>query len=285
MILNSSDSFSVPKPHVIIQPTRGWSSVGLGDVWEYRDLLYFLVWRQIQGAYRQTALGMSWLFLRPLINMVVLSVVFGGLVKVPSDGLPYPLFSLAALLPWIYFTNAVTRAAGSLVENMAVISKVYFPRMIIPAVGSISGLVDFGASFVVFFGMLLFYRMPLRLEMLWLPAFLLMALAFSLAIGFWLATLSVKYRDVLFAINFMLQALMYASPVIYSISLVPERWRFIYQINPMTGVIQGFRWALLGSGEAPGGTAFYLSLGIILLTLVSGTYVFRRTERTIVDLL
>ena len=271
-------------PTVIIRPSRGWVSLQLRDLWEYRELLYFLVWREIQGRYRQTALGISWLFLRPVVNMLVFSLVFGWLVKVPSDDLPYPLFSLAALLPWGYFSNAVGRAAGSLVANMHVISKVYFPRMVIPLAGAISGLVDFGASFVVFLVALLIYRMPLRLEMLWLPAFVLVALIFALAVGLWLATLSVKYRDVLFAMNFLLQALMYASPVIYSVSLVPERLQFLYQLNPMTGVIQGFRWALLGSGEAPN-AMFFASVGIILLVMISGAYVFRRTERTVVDLL
>ena len=272
-------------PHtVVIRPSRGWSSLSLHDLWEYRELLYFLIVREIQGAYRQTALGISWLLLRPVVNMVVLSIVFGSLVQVPSDGLPYPLFSLAALLPWGYFSNAVMRAAGSLVQNLHVISKVYFPRMIIPVAGVMSGLVDFGFSLIVFLGMLLIYRMPLRIEMLWAPVFLLVAMAFALAAGLWLATLSVKYRDVSFAVNFLLQALMYASPVIYPVSLVPEKLKFWYQLNPMTGVIQGFRWSLLGSGEAPG-SIFFLSISLLFLALVSGAYIFRRTERTIVDIL
>jgi len=278
---------AIPNPQsaiTIIRPSHGWASLQLQALWEYRELLYFMVWREIQGRYRQTALGMSWLFLRPVVNMIVLSLVFGGLVKVPSDGLPYPLFSLAALLPWGYFSTAVGRAAGSLVENMHVISKVYFPRMVVPLAGVASGLVDFAASFLVFLVMLLIYRLPLRLEMLWLPVLVLVALALALAVGLWLATLSVKYRDVQFAVQFLLQALMYASPVVYSVSLVPERWRFVYQLNPMTGVIQGFRWALLGSGERPD-LMFFVSVGIILLMLVSGAYVFRRTERTIVDIL
>ncbi len=269
---------------LIIQPSRGWSSLGLRDLWEYRELLYFMVWREIQGRYRQTALGMSWLFLRPVVNMLVLSLVFGGLVKVPSDGLPYPLFSLAALLPWGYFSTAVVRASGSLVDNMHVISKVYFPRMVVPLAGVMSGLVDFGASFLVFLVMLPIFGMPLRWEMLWLPVLVLITLAFALAVGLWFATLSVKYRDVSFAINFILQALMYASPVVYSVSLVPGRWQFLYLLNPMTGVIQGFRWALLGSAEPPG-QVFFLSVGIILLALISGAFIFRRTERTVVDML
>ncbi len=269
---------------VLIRPARGWSSLGLHDLWEYRDLLGLLVGREISGRYRQTALGMSWLFLRPVLNTLLLSLTFGALVRVPSDGLPYPLFSLAALLPWGYFSNAATRASSSLVDNMQVISKVYFPRLVIPLAAIGSGLVDFGASFLIFVVALLLYRMPLRIEMLWLPALLLVAAAFALAVGLWLATLSVKYRDVAFAINFLMSALMYASPVIYPVSMVPERFRPLYYLNPMTGVVQGFRWALLGSGAPPGGP-FFASLGIIGLLLVSGAFVFRRTERTIVDVL
>jgi lipopolysaccharide transport system permease protein len=268
----------------IIRRSHGWSSLGLRDLWNYRELLYFMVWREIQGAYRQTALGMTWIFLRPVVNMLLLTFVFGGIVKVPSDGLPYPLFSLAALLPWSFFSNAVMRASRSLVDNMHIISKVYFPRLIIPTAGASSGLVDFGASCLVFFLALLLYRMPLRWEMLWLPVLLLITLAFALAVGLWLATLSVKYRDVSFAVNFFLQALMYASPVIYSTTLIPESLQFIYLLNPMTGVIQGFRWALLGSGDAPGGM-FLLSILLVLIGLLSGAYIFRRTERTVVDTL
>jgi lipopolysaccharide transport system permease protein len=269
---------------LVIQPSRGWGSLGLHDLWEFRELIFFMVVREIQGIYRQTALGMTWLFIRPVVNMLLLSVVFGGLVKVPSDNLPYPLFSLAALIPWGYFSNAVMRTSRSLVDNTQVISKVYFPRMVLPLSAAISGLVDMAASLVVFMVAFAIYQMPLRLEMLWLPALVLVTLAFALAVGLWLATLSVKYRDVSFAINFLLMALMYASPVIYSSSLVPQPLQFLYQLNPMTGVIQGFRWALLGSGEVPG-TMFFVSVGVIVLGLISGAYVFRRTERTIVDII
>jgi lipopolysaccharide transport system permease protein len=253
-------------------------------MWRYRELLYFLIWREIQGTYRQTALGISWIFFRPLINMILLTFVFGNLVRVPSDGLPYPLFSLAALLPWGYFSNAVMRASRSLVENMHVISKVYFPRMIIPVAGAASGLVDFSASFLVTLPLLLVFGYPLRATVVWIPLFMSVALAFSLAVGLWLATLSVRFRDVSFAVNFLLQAMMYLSPVIYPVSLVPPPFQFVYQLNPMTGVIQGFRWALLGSGETPGGM-FALSVVLVVLSLVSGAYIFRRTERTIVDIL
>lgn len=269
---------------VVVEPTRGWRSLGLRDVWEYRDLLYFIVLREVHGMYRQTAFGLSWLFLRPLVSVATLSLAFGVFVKVPSDNIPYPLFSLAAVLPWGYFSTAVQRSAGSLVNNMSIISKVYFPRMILPLGTAISGLAEFGAAFVVLLCMLLMYRMPLRAEMVWLPAFVSVAVALSVAVGLWLATLSVRYRDVAFAITFLLQAYMYASPVIYPVTLVPEPVRFVYRLNPMVGVIEGFRWAILGGGEPPG-VAFVLSIGIVICLLVLGAYVFRRTERTIVDLL
>jgi len=270
----------------VIEPTRGWASLGLRDIWEYRELLMLLVWREIKGAYRQTALGVSWLFLRPILNVLVLTLVFGMLVKVPSNDLPYALFSLSALLPWGYFSNAVLRSAGSLVQNMEIISKVYFPRMIIAVAGVLSGLVDLAASFIVFVVFMLIYRVPLRIEMLWLPGFILAAVLMALTVGLWLATLSVRYRDVSFAVNFLLQALMYLSPVIYPISSVPEKLVFFYQLNPMAGIIDGFRWALLGptAGSPPGAT-FWISMGIMGVLLVLGAFIFRRTERTIVDVL
>ncbi len=269
---------------LVIESSRGWASLGLRDLWEYRELLVFLVWREIQGVYRQTALGISWIFLRPILNMLILSIVFGRIVQVPSDGIPYPIFSLSALLPWSYFSNAVTRASRSLVDNMHVISKVYFPRMVIPLAGTISGLVDFGASLLVLFVAMVIYRLPLRIEILWLPALLLITIAFALAVGFWLATLSVKYRDVSFAITFLLQALMYASPVIYPVSMIPEPLQIFYYMNPMTGVIQGFRWILVG-GDAPPLQLFFISVIIVVIGLISGAFVFRRTERTVVDIL
>lgn len=269
---------------MIIERSRGWSSLGLKDVWEYRELLYFLMWREIRGAYRQTALGYSWIFLRPLVGMLVLSVVFGGIVQIPSDGLPYPLFSLSALLPWSFFSQAVQRSSRSLVDNMNIISKVYFPRMVIPISGTMSGLVDFAAAFLVFLIMLAIYQMPLRPQTLLVPVFLAVAFLFALAVGLWLATLSVKYRDVAFAVTFLLQLLMYLSPVIYPVSMVPEQILFLYNLNPMTGVIEGFRWALLDSGDPPG-LYFLLSIVLVIFLLIVGAYIFRRTERTVVDVL
>jgi lipopolysaccharide transport system permease protein len=267
-----------------IKPTRGWASLGLRDIWEYRELLGFLIWREIQGVYRQTALGISWLFVRPLLNMVLLSLVFGYMVKVPTDGIPYPLFSLSALLPWGYFSTASMRASRSLVDNLHLISKVYFPRMVIPIAGAVSGLVDFAATLIVLIIAMMIYRIPLRIEVLWLPLFTLVAIAYSLAIGLWLATLSVRYRDVSFAVNFLIQALMYLSPVIYPVSIVPDNLKVIYMLNPMTGVVQGFRWALFNSSEAPS-LYFVLSIVIVIVALISGAYIFRRTERTVVDII
>jgi lipopolysaccharide transport system permease protein len=272
-----------PTP-TVIEPSRGWSSLGLREVWERRELLYFLIAREIQGTYRQTALGFSWIFLRPLIQMALLSLVFGRVVRVPSDGVPYPLFALAALLPWMFFSNAVAKGARSLVDNLHLISKVYFPRLMIPTAGAASGLVDFFASFVILIAVMLYYGMPIRWQIVYLPGLLLMTLAFALAGSLWLATLSVRYRDVSFAVGFLLQAMLYASPVIYPISLVPPSVQFVYQLNPMSAVIQGFRWALLGTGSPPGLT-FWLATAVVLVLLVSGAYLFRRTERTVVDIL
>jgi lipopolysaccharide transport system permease protein len=271
-------------PVTLIEPARGWSSLGLADVWERRELLYLLIAREIQGAHRQTALGLSWLFLRPTIQMLLLGLVFGRIVRVPSDGVPYPAFALAALLPWGFFSTAVTKGAKSLVDNMHLISKVYFPRVMIPTAGAAAGVVDFAASCVVLLVVLQYYGMPLRWQVVFLPLLLLATLAFALAVSLWLATLSVVYRDVSFAVTFLLQALMYASPVIYPVSLVPESARWLYQLNPMSSIIQGFRWVLLGSGDPPG-LAFGLATLLIAGALVSGAYVFRRTERTVVDIL
>lgn len=284
--LGKKKNLPVSEITTVIQATHGWSTLGLMDIWEYRELLMLLIWREIRGVYRQTALGASWLFLRPILNVIVLTLVFGVFVKIPSNNLPYALFSLSALLPWGYFSSAVLRSAGSLVQNMDIISKVYFPRMIIAVAGVLSGLVDLVASFLVFLIIMPFFKLPLRIEMLWLPAYTLAAVVMALMVGLWLATLSVRYRDVAFAVNFLLQALMYLSPVIYPISSVPKSLVFLYQLNPMAGIIDGFRWSLLGpTAGSPPGTTFWISMGIMGVLLVIGAFVFRRTERTIVDVL
>jgi len=266
----------------VIEPSRGWSSLGLREVWNRRELLWFLIVREIQGTHRQTALGLSWVFLRPIIQMMLLALVFGRVIRVPSEGVPYPLFALAALLPWTFFSNAVTKGARSLLDNLHLISKVYFPRLIIPTAGAASGLVDFAASFLVFLAVLRYYELDLRWQMLAVVPLLFVTLAFALAVGLWLATLAVKYRDISFAIAFLLQGLMYVSPVIYPASLVPQSVRALYDLNPLSSIIQGFRWALLGTA-GPGGQALLLSCAVVAISLTTGAYVFRRTERTIVD--
>lgn len=268
----------------VIRPSRGWRSLGLQELWEYRELLIFLAWREVIGSYRQTAFGKAWLFLRPVINIAVLSLTFGMVVKVDSDGVYYPLFAAAALIPWLYFTTAVQRSAASLVGNMHMISKVYFPRLVLPIAGVLSGIADLAASLIVFFVLLFARGLPVRAAMIWIPVFMLCALMVALAFGLWSASLSVRYRDVAIAMSFLLQALMYGSPVIYSIEAVPEAVRPIYLLNPMTGVIHGMRWSLLGSNGPPG-SWFVLSMVITAIAVISGAYVFRRTERNLVDLL
>lgn len=267
-----------------IKPRRGWASLGLGEVWEFRDLLYFLTSREIKGRYRQMALGPLWIVLKPFLTMVVLTLVFGRLAKVPSDGLPYPLFSYSALLPWTMFAVSVSKSATSLVANMSVISKVYFPRLIVPLSSTFVGLVDFCFSFLILLAMMAFYGVTPGWHVVYLPVFLGMALCTSLAIGLCLATLAVKYRDVSFAVDHVMQVAMYLTPVAYPSSMVPEHLRWIYQLNPMAVVIDGFRWALLGIGQAPGWPAA-VSAGGVLLLLIIGASTFRRTERNVVDML
>ncbi|MFH1058074.1 MAG: ABC transporter permease [Pseudomonadota bacterium] len=267
-----------------IKPRRGWASLGLAEVWEFRDLLFFLTTREIKGRYRQMALGPLWIVLKPFLTMVVLTLVFGRLAKVPSDGVPYPLFSYSALLPWTMFAVSVSKAATSLVANMSVISKVYFPRLIVPLSSTFVGLVDFCFSFVILLAMMAFYGVMPGWHVVYLPVFLGMALCTSLAIGLCLATLAVKYRDVSFAVDHVLQVAMYLTPVAYPSSMVPEHLRWIYQLNPMAVVIEGFRWALLGIGQAPGWPAAVSAAGVLLL-LIIGASTFRRTERNVVDML
>jgi len=230
------------------------------------------------------ALGPLWIVLKPFITMVVLSLVFGSLAKVPSDGIPYPLFSYAALLPWTMFSVSVSKSATSLVSNMSVISKVYFPRLVVPLSTSLVGLVDFAFSFLVLLAMMVFYGYAPDWRIVYLPAFLLLALASSLAIGLSLATLAVKFRDVSFAVDHVMQVAMYLTPVAYPSSMVPEKLRFIYQLNPMAVVVDGFRWSLLGKGEPPGLPAL-ISVAMVLLLLLIGAFYFRRSERTVVDML
>lgn len=278
----------ITEPLVIrIRPTRGWVNLQLRAVWEYRELLYFLVWRDVKVRYKQTALGVLWIVLQPVVSMVVFSLLFGELLKVPSGGVPYPVFAYAALLPWNYFAGSLTRSSGSLVNSANLITKVYFPRLIIPISGVLSGLVDFAVAFVVLIGLALYYGIALTPALLWLPLFLLLAVLTALGFGLWLAALNVRYRDVGYLVPFLVQLWMYVTPVIYGSTLIPERYRFLLALNPMTGVVEGFRWALLGSA-APAAEmsvwTFGVSLAVVAVVLVSGAVFFRSTERTFADI-
>ena len=275
-------------PTVVIEPSRGWAHLGLRDVWRYRELLFFLVWRDVKVRYKQTALGVLWVLLQPLLSMVVFSVLFGGLLKVPSGETPYPLFAFAALLPWNYFAGSFTRASNSLIASSHLITKVYFPRLIIPMSGVLSGLVDFAVAFAVLVGLLLFYRVPLTPAAALLPALIALAMLTGLGFGLWLSALNVRYRDVQYLVPYLVQIGMYLTPVVYGSNLIPERFRWLLNLNPMTGVVEGFRWALLG----PEAVGDYLSLpllavsiAIALAVLISGAIFFRRTERTFADVI
>lgn len=267
-----------------IQPDQGWALLKLRELWNYRDLLNLLVWREIKGRYRQMALGPLWIVIQPLMQIIVFSLVFGRLAKIPSDGLPYPIFAYTALLPWQLFATAVSKSASSLVANMAIISKVYFPRMIIPTAAVFTGLIDFGMSFGILLVMMLAFNTLPTIAALALPFYLLLGMATALGVGLWLASLSVKFRDVSFAINYLVQIWFYATPVVYPTSLVPERWLPLYRLNPMVEVIEGFRWTLLGRGHAPDLLTFLIVTEVAIL-LLTGALIFKRTEGSIVDLL
>jgi lipopolysaccharide transport system permease protein len=265
-----------------IRASRGWSVPDLRELWRYRELLYFLVWRDVKVRYKQTALGAAWAILQPFATMVVFSLFFGRLARVPSDGVPYPVFAFTALVPWTFFANGLTLSTQSLVQGQNLLKKVYFPRLAIPTAAVLSGLVDFALAFVVLAGMLLFYGIAPGARALWLLPLLLLALATSLGVGLWLSALNVRYRDVAYVVPFLVQLWLFATPIAYPSSLLAEPWRTVYGINPMVGVVEGFRWALLGTGSAPGGALVVSSLAAAAL-LVGGAFYFRRLERTFAD--
>ena len=273
---------SVP-PAIVIRPARGWAALNLKELWRYRELIYFLVWRDVKVRYKQTLLGAAWAILKPFFSMVVFYLVFDRLAGLSTDGIPGPIFYFSGLLPWVYFQDGVSKAAGSLVAGSNLITKIYFPRLAIPLSPILAGLADFGLSFLVMIGMVFFYRLQPGQHLWALPLFLLLALVTALGAGLWLSALNVTYRDVGYVTPFMLQAWLYLSPVAYPVSLIPEGpWRMVYALNPMAGVIQGFRWALLGVGSAP--TPFLaVSVSVSLLLLISGAFVFRRMEREFAD--
>jgi len=269
-------------PVIRITPPARWWEIPFGEVWEYRELLYFFVWRDIKIRYKQTAIGAAWAVLQPLLTMIVFTLFFGKLAHIPSDGLPYPIFYYSALLPWIYFAASLQNTTNTIVENQRVVTKVYFPRLILPLSSVCSGLVDFGVSFVMFVVMMIYFGMRPSAAVLWLPAFLLLALLTALGVGLWLSALNAIYRDVRYVVPFLVQFWMFASPVAYPSSLVPEKWRWVFGLNPMTGVIEGFRWSLSGHGEAPGRSLF-VSIGVVILVLFTGVSYFHRMETTIAD--
>jgi len=269
-------------PVTIIRPSRGWISLNLRDLWEYRELLYFLTWRDIKVRYKQTVLGAAWAIIQPFFTMVVFSLFFGKLAKVPSDDIPYPIFSYAALVPWTFFANGLSQSSTSLVASANLIKKVYFPRLVVPISAVISGGVDFVLAFVVLVGMMLFYGIVPTAAVVWLPLLLLLALVTSLGVGLWLTAMNVQFRDVRYAVPFLVQAWMFATPIAYPSSLLDEPWRTVYGINPMAGVVEGFRWALLGTETAPGPIVLVSAL-VAVVILISGAYYFRRMEKTFAD--
>jgi lipopolysaccharide transport system permease protein len=278
------DSSPLPReaPTIVICPSRSWVSLNLRDLWEYRELLYFLTWRDIKVRYKQTVLGAAWAIIQPFFTMVVFSLFFGKLAKVPSDDIPYPIFSYAALVPWTFFANGLSQSSTSLVASANLIKKVYFPRLVVPLSAVISGGVDFILAFVVLLGMMFFYGVVPTAAVVWLPLLLLLALVTSLGVGLWLTAMNVQFRDVRYAVPFLVQAWMFATPIAYPSSLLDEPWRTLYGINPMAGVVEGFRWALLGTETAPGPIILVSALVAVGL-LISGAFYFRRMEKTFAD--
>jgi lipopolysaccharide transport system permease protein len=271
-------------PVTVITPPAGWSAVNLRELWEYRELLYFLVWRDIKVRYKQTSLGVAWAVLQPLLTMVVFSLFFGRLAGVPSDGLPYPVFSLAALVPWTFFSYGVTQSASSVVADQQLVTKVYFPRLLIPLATVLSGAVDFALAFMLLMLTMLYYDIAPTLDALWVVPLLLLALVTALGVGLWLAALNVQYRDVRYTVPFLTQLWLLVTPIAYPSSLLAEPWRTIYGINPMAGVVEGFRWALLGTGTAPGPMLAVSALAALLI-LAGGLFYFRRMEATFADVI
>lgn len=273
---------TVSESIVVIEPKKGLLHLDLQGLWQYRELLYFLVWRDLKVRYKQTVIGVGWAVFQPFISMIIFTLIFGKLAKIPSDGLPYSLFVYSALLPWNYFASALQRCVASVVGDAPLISKVYFPRLILPLAGTVSGLADFLVSFVLLLGMMAFYRIGVSLSILTLPFFLLLALATALAVGLWLSALNVRYRDIGYTIPFIVQVWMYASPIVYPVSMLPEKYHFLYSLNPMAGVIEGFRWALLGK-QSPDFFVMSISTTVVLVLVVGGLVFFRNMERTFAD--
>jgi len=269
-------------PVLRITPPSRWWELPFGELWDYRELLYFFVWRDIKVRYKQTAIGAAWAVLQPFLTMLVFSLFFGRLARIPSQGLPYPIFYYSALLPWMYFAGALQNATSTIVENQRLITKVYFPRLVLPFSSVLSGLVDFGISFLMFVAMMFYYRIRPDWTLLMLPVFLLLSVLTALGVGLWLSALNAIYRDVRYVVPFLVQFWMFASPVAYPSSLVPARWRWLYGLNPMAGVIEGFRWSLTGHGDPPGRLVL-VSASVVVVVLLSGVAYFQKMETLVAD--
>jgi lipopolysaccharide transport system permease protein len=280
----TSESLAAVRPVTIIAPAHGWVPVRLGELWAYRELLYFLVWREIKVRYKQTAIGVAWAVIQPFFTMVVFSIFFGRLARIPSDGLPYPVFAYCALLPWQLFAFALAESTGSVVNNQRLLTKVHFPRLILPLAAIGVGLVDFSIAFIVLFGLMTHFGIGLAAAFWTVPIWTLLAVLTALAAGLWLSALNVKYRDIRYVVPFLTQIWLFATPVAYPTSIVPEAWRWLYALNPMVGVVDGFRWALLGTAQPPDRTVAVSAVSVIVL-LLGGVYFFRRTERTFADVI
>jgi len=283
--MNAVTSTTLSKPAVpvmrITPPTRWWI-LPFGELWDFRELVYFFVWRDIKIRYKQTAIGAAWAVLQPLLTMLIFSLFFGRLAHIPSEGLPYPIFYYSALLPWMYFAAALQNATNTIVENQRVITKVYFPRLALPLASVLSGLVDFAVSFVMFVVLMIYYGIRPTPAILWFPAFILLAILTALGVGLWLSALNALYRDVRYVLPFLVQFWLFASPVAYPASLVPQKWRWLYGLNPMAGVIEGVRWSLTGHTSPPGRLIF-VSTAAVLVLLASGLAYFQKVETTVAD--
>lgn len=271
-------------PSFVVEPVKGWVAIGFSDLWEYRELMFFLAWRDVKAKYKQTVLGVSWAFIQPFFKMVVFSLIFGGLLKVSSEGKPYPIFSFAALVPWTFFTNSVSSGSESLVSSANLIKKVYFPRLIVPVGAVFLAFVDFVLAFLVLLLLMAYYGIGFTLSALWLPPLMLLTVITAVGFSLWLSAMNVQFRDIRSVAPFLLQSWMYFTPVLYSFAEVPERLRFFYCMNPMTGVVHGFRWALLGSSIQPYESIF-ISWIVSLAVLISGAYYFRRMEKNFADII
>jgi lipopolysaccharide transport system permease protein len=270
---------------VVIKPVKGWVPLNLKDLWLYRELIYFLTWRDLKIRYKQSVLGVLWAVLNPVVNMVVFTIFFGNLAKIPSDGIPYPIFSYTGLLPWGFFAAALGVSARSMLHGGAMVSKIYFPRIILPLSSVFANLVDFLIAFVVLIGMMFFYQITPTINMVWLPVFILLAIITALGVGLWFSTLLVMYRDVNYLLPIVTQLWFFISPVVYASSSVPERFRWLYALNPMSGVIEGFRWALLGNTLSMSAVSMAISAGISITLFISGLFFFRRMERIFADMI